>query len=253
MCIGLKIKELMSKEKIDAPELARRLGKTKQAVYDMLEKENLNTSILRSLSTIFNVPVTFFFTDDCQDKVDSSLNVSGDITITGNNNSHIGHHIVNADVIETIEIECPKCGETIDIPDTAVIPLIPVEVAKAPDLNLESFRKNCPQEMQEVDLRQIWGNGVFLMRVDTRVMEPEYREGTFLVLKKLPDISFARADGSAYVVDTMRPHTLFRYLSKERDGSYTLKAEDDRRDPIYLQADDILNVYDIVGSFRIGR
>ena len=183
----------------------------------------------------------------------SPNSISADITVNGNNNTNIGHHIINADVVETIEIECPKCGETIDVPDTAVIPLIPVEVAKAPDLNLESFRKNCPQEMQEVDLRQIWGNGVFLMRVDTRAMEPEYREGTFLVLRKLPDISFARADGSAYVVDTMRPHTLFRYLSKERDGSYTLTAENDRRGPIYLQADDILNVYDIVGSFKIGR
>lgn len=64
MCIGLKIKELMSKEKMDAPALARRLGKTKQAVYDMLEKDDLNTSILRTLAGIFNVPVTFFLTDD---------------------------------------------------------------------------------------------------------------------------------------------------------------------------------------------
>ncbi len=64
MCIGLKIKELMSKEKMDAPALAKRLGKTKQAVYDMLEKDDLNTSILRTLAGIFNVPVTFFLTDD---------------------------------------------------------------------------------------------------------------------------------------------------------------------------------------------
>lgn len=179
---------------------------------------------------------------------------SGSITITGNGNSHIGHGQTIIEVKDNgIEVECPKCGEVIEVPDTAVIPLIPSEVAKLPDLNLEKWRHNYPQEMQEVDLRQIWGNGVFLMRVDTRAMEPEYREGTFLVLRKLPDISYARSDGSAYVVDTMRPHTLFRYLSKERDGSYTLTAENDRRGPIYLKANDILNVYDIVGSFRIGR
>ena len=63
----------------------------------------------------------------------------------------------------------------------------------------------------------------------------------------------ARADGSAYVIDTLKPHTLFRYLSKERDGSYILSAENDKRGPIYLAAADILNIYDIVGSFRIGR
>ena len=64
MCIGLKIKELMSKEKMDAPTLARELGKTKQAVYDMLEKEDVNTAILRQLSNIFKVPVTFFLTEE---------------------------------------------------------------------------------------------------------------------------------------------------------------------------------------------
>ena len=64
MDIGLKIKELMSKENLDAPTLARRLGKSKQAVYDMLEKTDLNTSVLRNLAEIFHVPVTFFLTEE---------------------------------------------------------------------------------------------------------------------------------------------------------------------------------------------
>ena len=67
MDIGLKIKELMSKEYLDAPTLARRLGKSKQAVYDMLEKTDLNTSVLRNLAEIFHVPVTFFLTDETTD------------------------------------------------------------------------------------------------------------------------------------------------------------------------------------------
>ena len=174
--------------------------------------------------------------------------------VNGNNNYVIGNNNnVQCALPATVDIECPKCGEVIEVPDTAVLPLIPEEVAKKPDVNLEHWRHTYPQEMEEVDLRQIWGKGVFLLRVDTRAMEPEYREGTFLVLRKLPDISYARSDGSAYVVDTMRPHTLFRYLAKERDGSYTLTADNDRRGPIYLKAEDIISVYDIVGSFRIGR
>lgn len=67
MDIGLKIRELMGKENIDAPTLAKRLGKSKQAVYDMLEKTDLNTSVLRSLAEIFHVPVTFFLTDEATD------------------------------------------------------------------------------------------------------------------------------------------------------------------------------------------
>lgn len=188
----------------------------------------------------------------------STPTISGDITVTGNHNSHIGHGQRNMPAIIEIKesgvgVECPNCGEVIEVANTAVIPLVPPEVAKRPDINLENFRHNCPQQMEEVDLRQVWGKGVFLMKVDTRAMEPEYREGTFLVLRRLKDLSYARPDGSAYVIDTMRPHTLFRYLSKERDGTYVLSAESDKRGPIYLNAEDIINIYDVVGSFRIGR
>ena len=193
----------------------------------------------------------------------STTHNSGDITITGNNNSHIGHGNNYAGTASTpaiittqdntMAMECPSCGTVIEVPDTAILPLVPPEVARRPDLDLENFRNNCPQEMDEVDLRQVWGKGVFLMRVDTRAMEPEYREGTFLVLRRLCDLTYARPDGSAYVIDTMRPHTLFRYLSKERDGTYVLNADNDKRGPMYLNAEDIINIYDIVGSFRIGR
>lgn len=62
--VGLKIRELMSKEKMDAPALAKKLKKSKQAVYDMLDKQDLSTSVLRELSNIFNVPLTYFLTDD---------------------------------------------------------------------------------------------------------------------------------------------------------------------------------------------
>ena len=64
MGIGLKIKTLLSRDHIDAPALAKIIGKSKQAVYDMLEKEDLNTSLLRMLSKIFNVPITYFFDEE---------------------------------------------------------------------------------------------------------------------------------------------------------------------------------------------
>ena len=184
----------------------------------------------------------------------SQTNINGDNNyVIGNNTTRAVPATREIEEAEYIEVECPSCGTVVEVPSTAILPLVPVEVARQPDTNLEFWKENHPQEMQEVDLRKIWGGGVFLMRVDTRAMEPEYREGTFLVLRKLKDPTYARADGSAYVIDTLKPHTLFRYLSKERDGNYILTAENDKRGPIYLAAADILNIYDIVGSFRIGR
>lgn len=61
--IGNNIKQLMRQQNMDAPTLAKRLGKSKQAVYMMLEKKDLNTSLLRKLADIFSVPVNIFLTD----------------------------------------------------------------------------------------------------------------------------------------------------------------------------------------------
>lgn len=86
MEIGLKIKELMVQEKIDIPELAKKLGKTKQAVYDMLEKKDVNTSLLRDLSSIFNVPISIFFVED---PITNSTTGNSNIVVGRDNNGQI--------------------------------------------------------------------------------------------------------------------------------------------------------------------
>lgn len=195
----------------------------------------------------------------------STTTNSGDITITGNNNSHIGHGnnyagtastpaIISSTISNCVEVECPSCGTVIEVASDVILPAIPQKITRMPNVDLEQFMANHPQEMEEIDLRYIWGKGVFVVEVDTRVMEPEYRQGTRLVLRKLPGLAYARPDGSAYVIDTMLPHTLFRYFSKERDGSYKLSASrESGRDPLWLQESDIQHIYDIVGYFKVGR
>lgn len=256
----MKIKAIMQHYGLNQTKMAAALGIPQTNLSAMLTgKRACGDGIIAKVQLNFpEINTQWLLSDDTEMIRKNRPAISGDITVNGNGNSHIGHgqHNVPA-IIEVkengVEVECPNCGEVIEVTNTAVIPLVPPEVAKRPDINLESFRHNCPQQMEEVDLRQVWGKGVFLMKVDTRAMEPEYREGTFLVLRRLKDLTYARPDGSAYVIDTMRPHTLFRYLSKERDGTYVLSAESDKRGPIYLNAEDIINIYDIVGSFRIGR
>ena len=66
--IGLKIKGLVDKEKLDIPYVAKKLGKSKQAVYDMFGKEDLNTGILRKFSDILKVPLKTFVEEDTDDK-----------------------------------------------------------------------------------------------------------------------------------------------------------------------------------------
>lgn len=158
---------------------------------------------------------------------------------------------ITADGVEVLE--CPKCHTIIDVTSLTLVPLIPNEVMKLPDIDMAKYIKLHPDRLSEINLSQLWGTGVIAVQVDTRAMEPEYKEGTFIVIRQLPDISYARADGTAYVIDAMRPHALLRYLTRDRDGGYTLTAESEKRSPIYLKAEEIFGVWDIVGSFRIGR
>lgn len=64
MNIGLKIKQLCERDNISLAELARRLGRTRPAIYEMVEKEDVNTSILRECSSIFNIPISYFFEEE---------------------------------------------------------------------------------------------------------------------------------------------------------------------------------------------
>ena len=185
-------------------------------------------------------------------KNNTSSIITGDITITGGNNNNIGHRqqsfptLINA---KAAELECPKCGEIIEVAETALTPLVPHEVMLQPDTNLAQFVKRNPEKLSTINLAQFFGNDAIAIEIDTRAMEPEFKEGHFLMIRKLPDLSYARADGTAYVVDAIRPHALLRYLTRERDGSYILTAENEKRTPIYLKAEEIYGIWQIEGGF----
>lgn len=81
MNIGLKIKELMSKKNLTALDISRKIGKTRQAVYHIIESEHVSTEILYKLADIFSIPVTYFFTEDealpTAGKIESPLPTAG--------------------------------------------------------------------------------------------------------------------------------------------------------------------------------
>lgn len=82
MGIGFKINQLAESRGLPLSELAVRLGKTKQAIYDLIKKEDVNTSIVRECSKIFGVPISYFFEEQA---VENSIsNITGAAAINGN-------------------------------------------------------------------------------------------------------------------------------------------------------------------------
>lgn len=178
--------------------------------------------------------------------------------VNGNNYYIIGNgNYINCTIgaetkaeCENVEDKSPGYSNRIGALKSTELPIVPDAIVTKPDIDLEDWMENHPREIQKIDLREFFGADAFVLKIEGRQMEPEYKEGTYLVLRKLKDISYACADGTPYVVNLKRPHTLFRCLSKECDGSYILKPVNDEYGPIYIKDKYIYNVYEVVGSFR---
>lgn len=263
----LKIKAIMQHYGLNQTDFSAKTGIPKTSVSKILNGErtcgeNVANKILLAFDNI-NAAWLFEDTGQMLSRDNSCQTFSGDITITGGNNSHIGHGQRNISgnnncnlpvLVEMCEdgtevIQCPECGTVIEVAETALMPLIPQEVMQKPDVDLGQYIKKNPEKLSMINLAEFFPGATKAVEVDTRAMEPEYKKGHFIVIEKLPDLSYARADGTAYVVDAMRPHSLLRYLTRERDGSYVLTAESDKKRPIYLRADEINGVWKIVGGF----
>lgn len=244
-------------------KFAEQLGVNKQVFYDIKSgKCGISKDLARAILDKYpNIDTAWLYGSGENQEV---LQVfSGDITVNGNHNTNIGHgqHNISGNnnynlpvLVEMCEdgtevIQCPECGTVIEVAETALMPLIPQEVMQKPDVDLGQYIKKNPEKLSMINLAEFFPGATKAVEVDTRAMEPEYKKGHFIVIEKLPDLSYARADGTAYVVDAMRPHSLLRYLTRERDGSYVLTAESDKKRPIYLRADEINGVWKIVGGF----
>lgn len=114
MKIGLVIKELMLKQNIEVADLAKRLGKTKQAVYDMLDKEDVNTSLLRELAAIFNVPITIFFDNSVNN---NQSNTGNNSIVLGQNNNVDSLNLDYKEKLESASVEIKHLKEVIDAKD----------------------------------------------------------------------------------------------------------------------------------------
>ena len=114
MKIGLVIKELMLKQNIEVADLAKRLGKTKQAVYDMLDKEDVNTSLLRELAAIFNVPITIFFDNSVNN---NQSNTGNNSIVLGQNNNVDSLNLDCKEKLESALVEIKHLKEVIDARD----------------------------------------------------------------------------------------------------------------------------------------
>ncbi len=59
--LGQKVKELAYERKVSGAELAKALDLTKEGVYAIFKRENIDTGLLLRIAYFFSVPITYFF------------------------------------------------------------------------------------------------------------------------------------------------------------------------------------------------
>ena len=86
MHVGYKIKQLMDSKNMTVTDISKEWGKSRTAVYDIQEKPDINTSVLRIFAKILDVPMVYFFEDLQKDEKKDKCNEE---LITRKNAEHI--------------------------------------------------------------------------------------------------------------------------------------------------------------------
>lgn len=63
MNIGAKIRSCIEEAGVTNRNAAKMLGISENALYKIYNKENLSTELIGKVSTLFNVPLSYFFED----------------------------------------------------------------------------------------------------------------------------------------------------------------------------------------------
>lgn len=223
MSIGLKINELAEKKNLPLTELAHRLGKTKQAIYDLVKKNDVNTSIVRQCALIFDVPVSYFFDEDSSGQSFGTSEWQNVETILNHESTH-----------------------RLADPEQPSLPLIPVEaiagfgVQQFQDLPIEGYYQVA--EFSSAD---------FLVRVKGDSMTPKYNAGDIIACKKVQDILFFQW-GHIYVVDTKSQGMMVKRVRQaESSDRIELESENPNYDPFEIPLSDINSIALVMGAITL--
>lgn len=226
----MKIKAIMQYYGLNQTKMAAALGIPQTNLSAMLTgKRACGDGIIAKVQLNFpEINTQWLLSNDTEMiKRNSSAAVS-QTNINGNNNYVIGSNATRLTVPaaqcsaveltdEGVEVECPKCGEEIQITDAlpAVYHILPPEVLRAPDVCVSDWLSKNRGECEKIDLRQLLGKIDHAQPMLNRAMEPRIPEGSILFLRRINEWDEVMLDGSIYGIDVARPHMIVRKVYDE--------------------------------------
>ena len=176
----------------------------------------------------------------------TTLTVSGDITVNGNGNSHIGHASTHSE----------NCGAEVvsDVQELQGAPVIPTALCREGNYDILEYIEENPEE---VEISPIRAKGVtidlwYRIRASDNSNSPTYMPGDNIALASYPKGEERPRPGRFYVVDTYSNGLELGILYPTENGGFRMQKKNREEFPDFvIERDDIIRIYRVIMMVRI--
>ena len=174
--------------------------------------------------------------------------ISGDITVNGNGNSHIGHGNTSTNC------ENCNCETSAEAQELQGAPVIPTALCREGGCDILEYIEENPEE---VEISPIRAKGVTIdlwwrIRASDNSNSPTYMPGDNIALASYPKGEERPRPGRFYVVDTYSNGFELGILYPTDGGDFRMQKKNREEFPDFIiERDDIIRIYRVIMMVRI--
>lgn len=176
----------------------------------------------------------------------STSTISGDITVTGNGNSHIGHG--NTYINDTANNDD---ATYIEVEEVERAPILSATLARAPQVDVLEAVSEKVDELEKAPVGVFNAPVSIWYRVQDESLAPKYEVGDLLALWAYPKGEEDPIPGRMYGINTSTNGLIVRRLFPQDDGGYIAKAANREEFPDYrIKPGNVVQIYKIMLMVR---
>ena len=178
----------------------------------------------------------------------ATTTISGDINISGGNNSNIGH---GNTYINANENNVDDTTSYMEVEKVERAPILSATLARAPQVDVLEAVKEKADELEKAPVGVFNAPISMWYRVQDESLAPKYEIGDMLALWAYPKGEEDPIPGKMYGINTSTNGLIVRRLFPQVDGGYIAKAANRDEYPDYhIKAANIVQIYKIMLMVR---
>ena len=176
----------------------------------------------------------------------TTTTISGDITVNGNHNSHIGHG--NTYINDTGNNDD---ATYIEVEEVERAPILSATLARAPQVDVLEAVSEKADELEKAPVGVFNAPVSVWYRVQDESLAPKYEVGDLLALWAYPKGEEDPIPGKMYGINTTTNGLIVRRLFPQEDGGYIAKAANREEFPDYrIKPGNVVQIYKIMLMVR---